>query len=203
MESLFGKVAAITGQAVDGTPHRLLSAEDSSVRKIMLDYGVEPTGKEIMYNGMTGEMLEDPVFIGITYYQRLTHLVSNKMHARCAGPRQILTRQPVEGRSRQGGFRMGEMERDALLAHGATSVIMDRFLNCSDRFELPICKTCGNMAEPAAPSDQAQFTMTHKTPYCRLCNSNDNIAICVQPYAMKVLAQELQACHINLKYNVD
>jgi DNA-directed RNA polymerase II subunit RPB2 len=202
LESLLGKAACLEGEIADGTPHRGIHAERQDIKDLMRRHGMDSLGEERMYNGATGEMLKKKVFIGVTQYQRLKHCVSDKIHGRGTGPRQILTRQPVEGRSRLGGFRMGEMERDALVSHGASSVMMDRFLHCSDNYEIPVCTTCGYMAEPAAPASEAEKNLTHRKPFCRLCQSNDDIVIIDQPYSMKLLSQELNACHIGLKYTL-
>ena len=190
----------LEGKRVDGTPHRGVNMESGDIQRIMRSNGLHPMGKEVMYNGKTGEPLRNLVDMGVCYYQRLKHCVSDKIHGRATGSRQILTRQPVEGRSRGGGFRVGEMERDAFISHGASSVIMDRFLNSSDKYDIPVCKTCGYMAEPQAPASQQN--MTHQKPYCRRCDSNSNIVTTSVPYAWKLLTQELAAIHVGIRYTV-
>jgi DNA-directed RNA polymerase II subunit RPB2 len=109
LETYLGKVSCMKGKIADGTPFRGVSVSDIDLEAT--PYSLGKMGKEKMFNGKTGEMLKGKVFIGVTYYQRLRHMVQDKIHARSKGPMQILTRQPVEGRSRKGGFRMGEMER--------------------------------------------------------------------------------------------
>lgn len=219
LETHLGKVSCIEGKIADGTSFRKISAEQINERTL------DDFGKEIMYNGMTGQKLKEKVFIGIAYYQRysssssycycsspsssycfncrLRHMVQDKLHARARGPNQILTRQPVEGRSRKGGFRMGEMERDALICHGASAVITDRFLDQSDKYRTFVCQMCGYLAEPGAPDKIKIVNILHKTPYCRFCKSNDNIHPVVIPYAFKLLTQELAAVHIGLKFNLN
>jgi DNA-directed RNA polymerase beta subunit len=204
IETLLGVVAAKTGKFVDGTPHRGVNMASPEMKKILFDCGMSQTGKTTMYSGITGKPLDTPVFIGLTYYQRLKHLVKDKLHGRGGhGPRQILTRQPLEGRSRNGGFRVGEMEKDGLLSHGATSNLIDRLLLSSDAFDASVCNTCGSMAEPQAPEKQALTNILHRTPYCRLCKSHDNIHAVKIPYAIKLLNQELAACHVQMKFTVE
>jgi len=196
LETHLGKVSCIEGKIADGTAFRKVTAE--SINERTLDH----FGKEIMYNGKTGQMLKKRVFIGVAYYQRLRHMVQDKLHARAKGPNQILTRQPVEGRSRKGGFRMGEMERDALICHGAAAVIQDRLLHQSDKYRTFICQTCGFLAEPNAPEKIQIVNVLHKNPYCRYCKSNDNIYPVEIPYAFKLLTQELGAVHLGLKFKL-
>ena len=196
LETHLGKVSCIEGRIADGTAFRKITAEQINERAL------DHFGKEVMFSGKTGERLKEKVFIGIAYYQRLRHMVQDKLHARARGPNQILTRQPIEGRSRKGGFRMGEMERDALICHGASAVITDRLLNNSDKYRTYVCQTCGFFAEPAAPPGIKALNVLHKTPYCRHCKSNDNIHPVVVPYAFKLLTQELAAVHIGLKFKL-
>jgi DNA-directed RNA polymerase beta subunit len=195
LESLLGKVSCMAGKIADGTPFRGVTPENINLAAKAYDIG--KMGKEVMFNGKTGEMLKQPVFIGLTYYQRLRHMVQDKIHARAKGPMQILTRQPVEGRSRKGGFRMGEMERDALIAHGGERIIRDRFLDQSDRYETWVCRTCGNLAEN--PTESGVLNVTHKRAYCRFCNNSDATCKIVLPYSMKLLIQELHGIHISIK----
>lgn len=146
-------------------------------------WGFQRHGYETMYNGFTGEMMEARIFIGPTYYQRLKHLVGAKIHARNHGSIQALTRQPLEGRSRDGGLRFGEMERDAMISHGVSRFLTERLFDMSDRFSIPVCNQCGAM-----PNELNQ---------CMMCMST-NISRIPIPYACKLLFQELQAMGIKI-----
>jgi DNA-directed RNA polymerase II subunit RPB2 len=116
IECLYSKVASIKGEEADGTPFQDITVEDISRELHKLGY--QCRGNEVLYNGRTGRKLDSMVFIGPTFYQRLRHMVDDKIHSRSRGPVQILTRQPTEGRSRDGGLRFGEMERDCIISHG-------------------------------------------------------------------------------------
>ncbi|GAI44244.1 unnamed protein product, partial [marine sediment metagenome] len=199
IESLLGKLACMEGEIADGTPFRGKTVYE--IEALLKKKGMNGLGKEIMYSGKTGQKMKYPVFMGVCYYQRLRHFVQDKIHGRNTGPNQILTRQPVEGRSRQGGFRLGEMERDSLISHGVSSVLIDRLMNSSDRFETVICEICGYLAEPEAPEEYKEESILHKSAYCRYCQSNENIANVAIPYSMKLLSQELSAVHVGLKFS--
>ena len=198
IENFIGKQAAVLGGIADGTPFR--GQTMATIQKRVETLGLSSLGKEAMYSGKTGRMLQHPVFMGITYYQRLKHMVADKMHARNTGTNVLLTRQPVEGRARKGGLRVGEMERDAILSHGCTAALVDRLMKSSDAFPAVSCRTCGFLAEPAAPKNIP--SIMHRTPYCRYCDSHANIAHIMIPYAFKLLVQELGAMHVGLKLEV-
>ena len=137
-----------------------------------------------MFNGFTGEPIKAKIFMGQTYYQRLKHMVSEKVHARAHGECQVLTRQPMEGRSRDGGMRAGEMERDCLIGHGVSKFLWEKLLHLSDYFEVDICTKCHQISSEKI---------------CHLCQSDKIDRICI-PYAAKLLFHELQA--MNLKINI-
>jgi len=145
--------------------------------------GFSSNGREMMCNGYTGQSFDANIFIGPTYYHRLKHLVSHKIHARNHGSLQALTRQPVEGRSRDGGLRFGEMERDCMISHGVSRFLTERLFDMSDVFSVPVCSNCG--------------TMPHTLEYCNVCDSN-NIKRVFIPYACKLLFQELMAMGIKI-----
>jgi DNA-directed RNA polymerase II subunit RPB2 len=144
-------------------------------------YGFQRHGYETMYNGFLGHMMEAKIFIGPTYYQRLKHLVSAKIHARNHGSIQALTRQPLEGRSRDGGLRFGEMEKDCMISHGVSRFLTERLFDMSDRFVVPLCLHCG--------------TMVNEPRQCMMCNKTDVVQAPI-PYACKLLFQELNAMGI-------
>ena len=142
LETLMGKICVATGVMQDGTP--FIEHDMQSYYNVLREYGFNPEGDE-MYCGFTGKKFTCKVFTGPTYYQRLKHMVIDKIHARERGPIQLLTRQPAEGRSRDGGLRLGEMERDALLAHGVSQFIKESYMDRSDKFSIFVSKSKGVM----------------------------------------------------------
>lgn len=193
IECLLSKVAALTGQEGDATPFTDVTI--TSISQILESYGFQKRGFEIMYNGHTGKKLNAQVFLGPTYYQRLRHMVDDKIHARARGPLQILTRQPVEGRARDGGLRFGEMERDCMISHGASAFLKERLLDVSDAFRVHICEICGLMT-PIAKLEEKQIE-------CRPCKNKTKIAQVVIPYAAKLLFQELAAMNVATRMFTD
>ncbi|WPH05013.1 DNA-directed RNA polymerase II subunit RPB2 [Acrodontium crateriforme] len=186
IECLLSKVGALTGQEGDATPFTDVTI--TNVSGVLEEHGFQKRGFEIMYNGHTGKKLNAQVFLGPTYYQRLRHMVDDKIHARARGPTQILTRQPVEGRARDGGLRFGEMERDCMISHGASAFLKERLLDVSDAFRVHICEICGLMT-PIAKLKTGQIE-------CRPCKNKTKIAQIVIPYAAKLLFQELAAMNV-------
>jgi DNA-directed RNA polymerase II subunit RPB2 len=185
MENIFGKIGVQRGTLGDGTPYSHLKVEE--LRKHMVDLGYHPYGNEILYNGQTGEMMQAEIFMGPTFYQRLKHMVIDKKHSRGRGPIVSLTRQPCEGRSRDGGLRVGEMERDCLLSHGVAAFTKERLMDVSDPFTTGICKTCGTLA----------ITNEEESIYsCGACGNKTEFIQKTLPYAMKLWMQELEAMHI-------
>ncbi len=185
MESIAGKVAALSARFVDATPFYAEPLE--KLRIELFRHGYSPDGTEIMYDGRTGEMLRHPVFIGIVYYQKLHHMVADKIHARATGQMQLLTRQPTEGRARGGGLRFGEMERDCLVGHGAAMLLRERMLESSDKYVMYVCELCGHIA---------WFDRNRRTFICPIHKEEGKIAAVVVPYAFKLLLQELMSMGI-------
>ena len=186
IECLLSKVSSLSGLEGDASPFTDVTAE--AISKLLREHGYQSRGFEVMYNGHTGKKLMAQVFFGPTYYQRLRHMVDDKIHARARGPVQVLTRQPVEGRSRDGGLRFGEMERDCMLAHGAAGFLKERLMEASDAFRVHVCGSCGLMTV-IANLKKNQFE-------CRSCKNKTNIYQIHIPYAAKLLFQELMAMNI-------
>jgi DNA-directed RNA polymerase II subunit RPB2 len=179
-ETLLGKVLVELGLFGDGTSFGDLDVKTISNK--LLDLGYESSGNELLYNGLTGEQLECNVFMGPVFYQRLKHMVNDKQHSRSIGPMVNLTRQPAEGRSRDGGLRFGEMERDGMISHGAARFTRGRMYDASDKYQVYICKSCGLIA-----SYNDKLHIHH----CRTCDNRVDFAYVEIPYACKLLFQEL------------
>ena len=194
IECLLSKVGALSGETGSATPFDD-TITVTQISNWLAQHGFQKRGFEVMYNGHTGKKLAAQIFLGPTYYQRLRHMVDDKIHARARGPLQILTRQPVEGRARDGGLRFGEMERDCMIAHGASAFLKERLLDVSDAFRVHICEICGLMT-PIAKLSQGQFE-------CRPCRNKTKIAQVVIPYAAKLLFQELAAMNVATRLFTD
>lgn len=185
METMYGKVCCEKGTLGDGTPYSHLKV--TNIRDQLIELGMHPYGNEILYNGQTGEMMEAEIFMGPTFYQRLKHMVKDKAHSRARGPIVSLTRQPCEGRSRDGGLRVGEMERDCMISHGAAMFTKERLMDVSDPFTTGFCKSCGTLA--VVNSDENIY-------HCGTCGVQTEFELKTIPYAVKLWAQELEAMHI-------
>jgi DNA-directed RNA polymerase II subunit RPB2 len=177
LEMILGKECAITGRFGDATP---FSSNSVDIMDTLCDNlekaGYDRFGQECMYCPYTGQMIESKIFVGIAYYQRLKHMVSDKIHSRSKGHVTVICRQPLEGRSRDGGLRFGEMERDAMICHGNANFLKDRLFYMSDPYSVTVCSTCGVICQKQ----------------CKLCGG-DKLCIVNLPYAAKLLFQELGA----------
>lgn len=198
-EGLFGKAGAIKGCEYDATG--FIERNPEQIEEILKSYGFDEHGLETMYNGMTGEKMQVKIFVCPMYYLRLTHLVANKVHARATGPKSTLERQPVEGRKRGGGLRIGEMERDVLISHGTSKYLKEKLLDVSDKYECYVCGKCGLIAQRIKSNNIN--TSSNDIYICRLCNDNNHIKKVIIPYAFKLLCQELMSMSIipKLKLN--
>jgi len=185
LESLFGTAAALEGRQMDGTT--FIHAPEQEVQSILEAHGFSPYGEFNFIDGVTGKRFKAKVFMGIVYYQRLHHMVKDKMHARARGQVQMLTHQPTEGRSRGGGLRFGEMERDCLVGHGAARLLQDRLLEESDRTIVHVCEKCGTFA---------YYDARQKKYVCPLCEKGKDVSRIEISYAFKLLLQELMSLGI-------
>lgn len=182
MELIGGKVGAMAGRYVDGTTFS--SETEADMRKELHSLGFRENGVETVYNGETGEQMKARIFVGNMYYMKLKYMVANKIQSRARGPVQLLTRQPTEGRAKEGGMRLGEMEKDTFVAHGASLLLKERF--DADRTVVPVCETCGMIAI---------HNEYKKRSYCPVCGDSEisNIEIA---YAFKLMLDELKALGI-------
>ena len=190
-ETLLGKVLLELGVFGDATSFGELDIK--TISQELQRVGYESYGNEIMYNGLTGEQMEMSTFIGPVFYQRLKHMVNDKQHSRSIGPMVNLTRQPAEGRSRDGGFRVGEMERDVMLAHGASRFCRERLYDASDKYSIHVCKKCG-MTVSYNDGKKKGFDFT--IHLCRTCGNTTDFARVEVPYAFKLMSQELQTINV-------
>ncbi len=179
LELVSGKAGVLAGELQYGTAFGGSKVEDMG--DILIKHGFSYGGKEFVTSGITGESLPAYVFFGPIYYQKLKHMVMDKMHSRARGPRATLTRQPMEGRSRDGGLRLGEMERDCLIAYGASQLLLERLMLSSDAHVVDICGTCGMMGYSG---------------YCQTCKKSEGMTKMTIPYAAKLLIQELLSMNV-------
>lgn len=182
-ETLLNILCTQTGERGDGTMFRGTSIE--YIAESLEKTGYHKHGMTKLYNGFTGEEYPALVFMGPTYYQRLRHMSADKYHARSRGPVQMLSRQPTEGRARDGGLRFGEMERDCLLSHGAAEFLRDRLLDNSDPSVITLCGHCGLLAQPAAEGTHVR----HKEPFCKNCGNGVKVCDMRAPFAFRLLLQ--------------
>ena len=184
-ETLLGKVLLELGLYGDGTSFGDINLK--SLCNKLQECNYESKGNEILYDGKSGEQIETSIFIGPAFYQRLKHMVIDKQHSRCIGPMVNLTRQPAEGRSRDGGLRFGEMERDCMISHGTSSFTKERIYDVSDKYSVHICDSCGLIV----PYNEEKHI--HK---CNVCNNSRNFSCVKIPYSCKLLFQELISMNV-------
>jgi DNA-directed RNA polymerase II subunit RPB2 len=192
IECILGKVGSLKGKFFDGTPFESFDANE--LGKLLEDLDFNGSGRESLYNGETGEMIKSQIFIGPTYYQRLKHMVHDKMHARATGPTNALTREPTEGRSREGGLRMGNMELDCLHAHGIAYYTQDKYIKCSDDYSTHVCDKCGLIATVNPEQNIAE---------CKKCNNKSDFSNISLPYASKLLFSEIQGMGITTRFRTE
>ena len=180
LELVSGKAGALSGRYIDGTAFD--SEKEADIRKELLGLGFRENGTETMYNGLTGEQFQAKIYVGNMYYLKLKHMVANKIHSRARGPIQLLTRQPTEGRAKEGGLRLGEMEKDTFVAHGASLLLKERF--DADRTIVPVCEKCGLIA----------IKDEYKNRYtCPVCGDDTEITNIELAYAFKLMLDEFKS----------
>ena len=187
LEIVAGKAGALMGQRIDATAFK---GDEKEIREMLKKAGFRDDGREVLYDGKTGKKLEAQILIGIGYYQRLYHLVSHKMHARSRGKVTLLTKQPTEGRSKEGGLRFGEMEKDCLIAYGAAMTLKERF--SSDKYKFYVCNSCGVIAYENKNKGRVE---------CPVCKGSD-VKEVEMSYAFKLLLDELLSMMIYPKIEV-
>lgn len=179
LEMLGSKIGALRGKKVDGSMFN--GEKEGDLREQLQELGFRNDGKEVLYNGMTGEKMEVEIYVGMIYYQKLEHMVANKIHARSRGPVALLTKQPTEGKANEGGLRLGEMEKDCLVAHGTPVLLKERF--SSDEVEIPVCEKCGSVAVYDWKKDKS---------FCPICKKS-KISKINTSHAFKLLLDELKS----------
>lgn len=179
LELLGSKAGVLEGKFHYGTAFG--GSKCSDIQEELFKNGFNYVGKDVFYSGITGEILRAYIYSGPVYYQKLKHMVQDKMHARARGPRAVLTRQPTQGRSREGGLRLGEMERDCLISYGASMLILERLMISSDAFDVDVCNVCGRLAFSS---------------WCHNCQSSASVSKISMPYACKLLFQELMSMNV-------
>jgi DNA-directed RNA polymerase II subunit RPB2 len=210
IECITGKLCATTGTFGDCTAYHNKASRLGTIGELLTGYGFHSTGNEVMYNGMTGGQMESEIFMGPTYYMRLKHMVKDKINFRGTGPRTNLTRQPVSGRANDGGLRIGEMERDAVISHGASMFLQESMMKRGDQYKMAVCNQTGMVAvyNPArnlllspladGPLQYTGSLMTGELEVQQLTRFGRSFSVVEIPYSLKLLMQELQTINVRL-----
>lgn len=201
LEMLFGKWCGLEGHGYDATGFEPVDV--NMVKEKLRKYGFDDSGLEVMYNGMTGKKMECSILTGPLFYLRLKHIAADKIHARFEGPKTALTRQPSEGRSRDGGLRIGTMEKDALVAHGISSFLKEKMLDDSDIYYMRVCGKCGMTATRRKVMNQSNRDNDDDMYYCGNCGEKGDIKKVCIPYATKLLLQEIGSMSIGVKIGTE
>ena len=188
METLLGRLGCELGFLGDATPFNQNMTAAGLADVLQNECGLEPYSNEVLYCGYTGKQLATNIFMGPCFYQRLKHMVNDKLHSRATGPLVMLTRQPAEGRARDGGLRFGEMERDVMIAHGASAFLKERMMEASDNFQVHVCKGCGLIGVANKERNIWQ---------CTGCGNSTEFSQVRIPYAYKLFLQELESMNIS------
>jgi len=189
LETIGGKVSSLTGEIIDGTPFNI---DKDNLLQTLKEFGFREDGKETFYDGVTGEKMEMPIFVGPVSFKRLYHVVTNKIQSRDTGSIQLLTRQPTEGKEKGGGLRFGEMEGDALIAHGSAMLLHEKLIDSADELEVYVCSDCGMIAI----DDKIR-----NRKYCPIC-TNGTIEKITISYGFKLLLDEIKALGIYPKLEI-
>ena len=214
VESLFGKVCTTYGAFGDCTAFQVKGSNYSTYAPLLVKAGFNSTGNQVLYNGMTGEQLESDIYIGPTYYMRLKHMVKDKINYRARGPNTVLTRQPVQGRANDGGLRIGEMERDGVLAHGMSYFLNESFLVRGDEYYIAVCNKTGAIS--IYNESKNLFLSPYADGPIQFVNNPDgsqniknltkfgrSFSILRVPYSLKLLIQELQVMNVQMRIITD
>lgn len=210
IESMAGKTASSLGTVHDATPFTF--GEDNPAAehygRLLESLGYNYYGCETMYSGVDGRQLKAEIFVGVLFYIRLRHMVGDKYQVRSTGPIDQITHQPVKGRKRAGGIRFGEMERDALLAHGTSFLLHDRLFNCSDRSVAYGCSKCGSLlstylTKPELVSSEHSYEDPNESWFCRTCSSRNHVKQILVPYVLRYLVAELASVNIKINFKFD
>ncbi len=190
LEMLAGKTGAATGKMIDGTPFDSMGRDE--LEGLLKEHGFRSDGNETFYDGITGKRIEGQIFTGIIAHRKLYHIVMNKMQARSRGPVQVLTRQPTEGKEKEGGLRFGEMETETLVGHGAAMLLHEKLIEDSDKTVELVCEKCGVIA--------IKDEIRNKR-FCPICKAS-NVYPVEMSYGFKLLLDELKALGIMAKLNL-